>query len=183
MSMPSLLMFTRDIQSKVSRICDCTFGLKGTMEKVKYQYRPYDKIKRVRLRAVNFFKSQLKDDYVFVNHDPNKARVSQKEDGVFAVTVPVIARARKSADAPGMPSASVTIGTARHNRYLTNASIRKTSLGERPERSPGGYRQRRKVAQGDRRDDADFRSVRRHPFRAPFRCRHFPTSLAAWRIA
>ena len=127
-----MLMFTRDIQSKVSKICDCTFGLKGTMEKVKYQYRPYDKIKRVRLRAVNFFKSQLKDDYVFVNHDPNKVRVSQKEDGVFAVTVPVIARARKSADAPGMPSASVTIGTARHNRYLAervysqNVSWRKT---------------------------------------------------------
>ena len=52
MSMPSLLMFTRDIQSKVSKICDCTFGLKGTMEKVKYQYRPNNKIKRVRLRAV-----------------------------------------------------------------------------------------------------------------------------------
>lgn len=69
------------------------------------------------MRAVNFFKSQLKDDFIYVNHDPNKARVSQREDGVFVVTVPVIARALKSVDAPGMPSTSVYIGTARHNRY------------------------------------------------------------------
>ena len=114
-----MLMFTGDIQNKVSEIFDCWFGLKESMEKVKYQYRPYDKIKRVRLRAVNFFKSQLKDDFIYVNHDPNKARVSQREDGVFVVTVPVIARALKSVDAPGMTSTSVYIGTARRNRYLT----------------------------------------------------------------
>lgn len=75
-------MFTRDIQSKVEEIFDCLSGLKGAMEGPKYKYGPYEKIKKVRLRAVNFFKSRLKDDYVFVNHDPNKARVSQLAMGL-----------------------------------------------------------------------------------------------------
>ena len=76
--MPSLLMFTREIQNKVSVIFDCAFGLKGTMEEAKYQNWPFDKIKKVRLRAVNFYKSKLKDDYIYVGHDPNKTGVSRE---------------------------------------------------------------------------------------------------------
>lgn len=110
-------MFTSDIQSKVSKLFDSWWGLKGVMEGPNYKYGAYEKIKKVRLRAVNFFRSEIKDDYVFVNHDPNKARVSQRADGVFIVTIPVIARALKSDDAPGMPSRSVFIGTARSSRY------------------------------------------------------------------
>ena len=115
--MPSLLMFTYKIQTIVSNLFNSWFGLQGVMEGPNYKYGAYANIKKVRFRAVNFFKSNLKDDYVFVNHDPNKARVSQRADGVFVVTIPVIARALKSVDAPGMPSRSVYIGTYRHNRY------------------------------------------------------------------
>ena len=112
-------MFTREIQRKVEEIFDCSSGLKGAMEGPKYKYGPYEKIKKVRLRAVNFFKSRLKDDCVFVNHDPNKARVSQLANGVFWVTIPVIAQALKSVDAPDLPSHSVYIGSVRSNKYKT----------------------------------------------------------------
>lgn len=112
-------MFAREIQRKVEEIFDCSSGLKGAMEGPKYKYGPYEKIKKVRLRAVNFFKSRLKDDYVFVNHDPNKARVSQLANGVFWVTIPVIAQALKSVDAPDLPSHSVYIGSVRSNKYKT----------------------------------------------------------------
>ena len=76
--MPSLLMFTREIQNKVSVIFDCSFGLKGIMEEGKYQNWLFDKIKKVRLRAVNFYKSKLKDDYIYVGHDPNKIGESRE---------------------------------------------------------------------------------------------------------
>ena len=48
------------------------------MEEGKYQNWPFDKIKKVRLRAVNFYKSKLKDDYIYVGHDPNKTGESRE---------------------------------------------------------------------------------------------------------
>lgn len=128
-------MFTGYIQSEVAKLFDSWWGLKGVMESGQYRYGPYEKIKKVRFRAVNFYKSQLKEDYIYVNHDPNKARVSQRPDGFFVVTVPVIARALKSVDAPDMPSHSVYTGTIQHNIHLSEDIYRQyVDIGK-----AGGY--------------------------------------------
>ncbi len=117
--MGSLAGFSYLIRNIVSKIFDSSTGLQGTIEGWKYRGWPYEGIKRFHLKAINLYKPSFRTKFGGTDDSRNMPRTSQREDGVFVVIVPVIVRAFKSIDAPGLPSTSVYIGTTRHNRYLT----------------------------------------------------------------